>query len=189
MSYSSVGGDLLIYAGVLGFASWLYSLLEWLLVTLFWPPIYRTGPRVLREERQVPIQISSMQVGRMRETKVGKYKVVSVDTVLYRNRNRMFGFHTPFPVRGTIKIGNQLATIEGRIPLGPIVFILCFLCFIGTDLRFIGVPEVFILCVIFGLFVFGVFFERSRARRAVQETLEELSLQGKGMFGIHDLHP
>lgn len=183
MVHGWVVSDLSIYLGALGFVSWSYSILEWLLVTLFWSPIYKTGPRVLREEHQVPILISPIQVGHTDETRNGIYKMVSTDTILFRNKNMLFSFrlHTPFPVRGTIKLSPQTITIEGRIPLGPIAFILCFLCFIVIDLRHITItmmiPEVFAIGVVLALFVVGAFVEVSRARKIIEDTLEGLSLK------------
>jgi hypothetical protein len=54
----------------------------------------------------------------------GCFKVLGTEEVLFRRKERLFGYrwHTPFPMKGRVRWEGRDAVIEGRLSLGGILF-------------------------------------------------------------------
>lgn len=174
-------GTVLQAASFVGMASFLYLLYEFALLNRLRPSAFRWGRLVLKESRFFPVRTSAMEPGRVYTTAIGQFKFLSSRECLFCPKFEVFALrvHTPFPIKGRIRWGNGIATVEGRVPLGATVFLGAWLIGWTTGLRFGATePGVALASLAFvalgwlsaGALYFGsLWVELRRARKIVDE--------------------
>jgi hypothetical protein len=67
------------------------------------------------------------------ETHSGIFKVIDQNLLLFKYKEPIlsFQFKTPLPLKGTIRINDNVATIEGRTPIVPLIVIFGLFAFIN----------------------------------------------------------
>src|SRR5262249_31971162 len=108
-------------------ASWLLGIGESIGMWRFWPRVFETGFRVLQEARSLPLP--TLAVGSEFETKSGKFKIIAPQLCFFRRGMSWLNvdFHTPFPVKGSLRWNGSWAVIEGRIPVSTTLFLAAWL--------------------------------------------------------------
>jgi len=105
-------------------SAWLFAFIEAIAVWLFVPFLFRMGPKV-KTVQNVDINFGRFKLGREYATAHAKFKRISKDTCLFRQRsqwNSFFHFNTPFPVRGEISQSENGSLLIWRVPLGTSLF-------------------------------------------------------------------
>jgi hypothetical protein len=108
-------------------AAWVLSIGEAIGMWRFWPRVYGTGVRALHETRSLPLP--TLATGSEFETKSGKFKIIAPEFCLFRPHMSRDDVHvyTPFLVKGSLRWNGDRATIEGRLPVYPALFIAAWL--------------------------------------------------------------
>jgi hypothetical protein len=83
---------------------------------------FRVGIRVWRQD--VPTAASLAQTDFV--TSKVKVKHVAPGRWIFRRKETLFGFHSPFPIRGTIEADDGRVRVVGRHPVGGVLFLLAF---------------------------------------------------------------
>ncbi len=120
-------------------AAWFYGVYEFISMHRLSPFVFRTGRVVFAESRVVLLDPSRVALNAVQTTENGKFKFITPQECLFCQQFRLFNFrlHTPFPLKCTVRWRDGLAQVEGRIPVGPTVFLAAWLC--GWTLGGLGV--------------------------------------------------
>jgi len=123
-------------------ASWFGGIVEIVLTQRLWPAAFRVGYIVLRKPF-APLEGASMETDRVHITPGGKFRFVNHREVVCCSKFwREFGqWYTPFPIKGRITWSegtSEVGSLEGRIPIGPMVFMGGVLVF-ATSISIFGV--------------------------------------------------
>lgn len=173
---------LFLLAWVLGVASWFGAVIESIGMWRFWPSVFRFGLMAIEEpcrlERIAPMAGQSACI----ETQSGVFWVLSETECLFRSKIAMFGFriHTPFPLKGSISWVGAQATIRGRVPVGPSLFLGFWLMgwtasaamtlSAKAGSAMIAMPPLVLgFAMVGGMVAFSIPLERNRLRQLVEE--------------------
>ena len=183
MCSESVSVVLFVAAVVAGIASWFLGIAEFIGMWRFWPWVFRTGIRVLRETHSINVPI--MRIDSVFETESGWCKFVAPRLCLFRCRMHWFGldWHTPFPIKGSVRWDGTRANVEGPIPLFSTVFFGAWVIAwtVGGNWavlhEFVAGMSFLVLGWLFagGICLFSISFEIRRAQRILGELEEALS--------------
>lgn len=176
-----IGMILFVVAWVVGFISWFLAIAEMIAVKRFseWP--YLKGTKVLSYAIDYQFEIGS--IGRVIQLNHAEAKVIDDSRILFRQKMRIFGLSTPFPIKGIIYLEGESSRVEGRVPLFVQAFLIAWLLgWTVGSLMALSSPEsdsgyeslaIGWLFTI-GFVVFSLPIERSRAKNTVSEIEESL---------------
>ena len=125
---------LITLAVFVAFLAWVFSLIEWLgiLVVAGWP--FRVGPVVLRGIFNIAPPMPGRLDDAFLDLRHVKGRILENGRIIFRSKFSFFGFHSPLQIKGTVILEGGKAHVVGRLPVGPIVFVACFLfCWTGAS--------------------------------------------------------
>jgi len=100
-----------------------YGISERLAMARLQPPVFGAGYLVLASSETLPADRRDVPCGEVVRTAHGRFTFVSDDLTIFTRRFGWTGLvHTPFPLKGTIRWTGPVGFIEGRLPIGPVVF-------------------------------------------------------------------
>ncbi|HBU06230.1 MAG TPA: hypothetical protein DEA95_06585 [Nitrospiraceae bacterium] len=104
--------------------AWFYGIYEMFATNRMIISSYILGKKVLDFKEPFVCHEHSIRVNEMLETENGKFKFIQRSKCLFREKLKLFHlrWHTPFPLRGTLAFQDGIVHVEGRLPLGPTVF-------------------------------------------------------------------
>ena len=183
-----------VAAWVVGVVAWFGALAEVFGVWKFWPRVYGRGYVVVEDSRILSREPGGVpETGRL-ETAHGVFDFPSENECLFRSKLSFGGLrlHTPFSLKGSITWVGEQATIRGRAPVGPAVFMVAWLVgWIAGSALAISAPEgpvaFGLLFLVMGVGVVAAMvgisipIERDRLARLVEEfERRQEALGGRG---------
>jgi hypothetical protein len=107
----------------LALVAWVLTIVEVMLTARFNEASYRLGPALVSFSQPAPGLKLDATVGAIRSIPGGQFKVLSPEKVLFRPDLVFFApvAQTPFSLKGTLQVGNGMAQVTGRVPLGSVL--------------------------------------------------------------------
>ena len=184
---SPLGATIFVVAGSFAALAMLYAVVEDLAAWRFARWSFRVGPPILRERVPIPPPASTLGTNDVITTESGRWKVLGPDLCLFRPHVPLFGrgVRTAFGLRATVRWDGSYANVEGRLPLSSVLLgatwlaaatVWCVIAWPLPDFRTIAPPALLGSWAFVGLLTWwGIWFERKRARRIVEEYGQALS--------------
>lgn len=109
--------------------SWFYGIYETIATFRMMVNPYNVGKKVIDFTEAFNCNMDSIKVNTVIETENGKFKFISENVCLFRNKIKLFTFrfHTPFPLKGRLELQDGAVHIKGRLPLAPTIFFVAWL--------------------------------------------------------------
>jgi hypothetical protein len=155
--------------------------LEFLGTLFFWPWVYRLGLCIWRESRC--LHAPTAGTGETFETATGRFVVVEPGVCRFRWKRHLSGSDapSPFAIKGTLRWQGDQVTVEGRMPVFPLLFV-CFALAVYVDsiwALYAANPDgslvgaafavLVVVGVAIGVCLFLIHQEVSNAKRALRE--------------------
>jgi hypothetical protein len=169
-------------AFAIGLVAAVFAIVEWVALLRFSTWAFRIGPRVMLEGKVLPRLPKGLDASL--DTQHGEFRRTARETVLFRPRSRGLSVLDAFAIGGTLRWSEEETVIDGRIPVGPALFVGCWLVGWGTIalmmwrahanlLIVLGLASVVPLVVIVLVYLV-IPMEVRRARRILDEFAETL---------------
>lgn len=184
-------------SGFAGFIAWFYALFESIMTMRFTPFVFEKGLLFLETSEVLPLSQNHIPSDSRLETKTGQFKFINNHTCYFRPKKewKRYGLRggtarTPFSIRGKISWQEDAAKIEGRLPLGASIFVLCVLVGVTAFCINFWINEsvgcgLFLLIgswlFIGGMNLFSIAYEYERAEKIIGELKEYLNKEQSPM--------
>jgi len=146
--------ELFQVAQLVAVTGWVLLAAEYISTLLMLPWTFRIGVPVWRRHLKGPI------ADLPRETENAVVRQVTPSEWVFRHRFSIFGFHSPFPIRGTVQRSSRETAVVGKQPLGGALFLLGWAVFMGLPFGLLPAA---------GMFALSWLIEHARFERAWQE--------------------
>jgi hypothetical protein len=117
-------GNLFMAAWFVAVFSWFLGIVESILTRLMKDIIFRKGIKLVDFTEKGSCFSDNVIVNKLFETDNAKFKFINNQRCVFREKTSWFSFkwHTPFPLKGSVTFKNEIAHVEGRLPLGATIF-------------------------------------------------------------------
>jgi len=158
-----LGTVLIVVSSFIVLISLIYLIYESITVHLLMPSSFKYGKLVLKTSQSIPLNRASIQIGQVHHIQNGKFKFISARECFFCSKYKVCEIPVGFAIKGGIRWQDDIAEVEGRIPLGPSLLIGVGLV-AGTVVGLMGIVSkwsdpsilVFILFMLFVWAFFGV---------------------------------
>ncbi len=112
----SIVGNLFIGCVALAAVGWFLGIFELITTAFMNNFIFFIGKKVLDFEERASFARGNFDLDKIFETDNGKFKFVDNMNCVFRHNLQWFSFrvHTPFPLKGCIRLKDGVAKIEGK---------------------------------------------------------------------------